>query len=95
MIIKITRPYSAKIETDDGGIRELHFKKLHPYITRVIQVGLIFDQDSDFRDLHNAMTDMAVTSMGDFTDHINSDSQELEDFHQLELLNTLKILQFV
>ncbi|GFW21483.1 retrovirus-related Pol polyprotein from transposon opus [Trichonephila clavipes] len=44
-ITEITRPYSAKVELDDGGIRELHFNKLRPYIARVGQVGLIFDQD--------------------------------------------------
>ncbi|GFT09116.1 retrovirus-related Pol polyprotein from transposon opus [Trichonephila clavipes] len=95
-IIEITRPYSANVELDDGGIRELHFDKLRPYIARVGQVGLIFDQDSDFGDLHYASTDMAVTSMGDVTDHISSDCQELADVQRLELLNTLKkILQFV
>ncbi|GFX78235.1 hypothetical protein TNCV_5135821 [Trichonephila clavipes] len=88
-IIEITRPYSAKVELDDGGIRELHFNKLRPYVARVGQVGLIFDQDSDFGDLHYAPTDMAVSSMGDVTDHISSDCQELDDVQRLELLNTL------
>ncbi|GFX20590.1 retrovirus-related Pol polyprotein from transposon opus [Trichonephila clavipes] len=82
-IIEITRPYSAKVELDDGGIRELHFNKLRPYIARVGQVGLIFDQDSDFGDLHYAPTDMAVSSMGDVTDHISSDCQELDDVQRL------------
>ncbi|GFX59076.1 pro-Pol polyprotein [Trichonephila clavipes] len=68
-----------KVELDDGGIRELHFNKLRSYIARVGQVLLIFDQDSDFGDLlYYAPTDMAVTSMGDVTDHIRSDCQELE-----------------
>ncbi|GFS40696.1 retrovirus-related Pol polyprotein from transposon opus [Trichonephila inaurata madagascariensis] len=58
-IIEITRPYSVKVELDDGGIRELHFNKLRPYIARVGQVGLIFDQDSDSGDLHYAPTDTA------------------------------------
>ncbi|GFT66576.1 hypothetical protein TNCV_2737701 [Trichonephila clavipes] len=89
-IIKITRPYSSKVDLDDGDIRELHFNKLRPYIARVVQVGLIFDQDSDFEDLHYAPTDMVVTSMGDVIDHISSDCQELEDVQRLELLNTLK-----
>ncbi|GFW46295.1 hypothetical protein TNCV_1387971 [Trichonephila clavipes] len=88
-IIEITRPYSAKVELDDGGIRELHFNKLRPYIARVGQVGLIFNQDSDFGDLHYAPTDMAVRFMGDVTDHISSDCQELDDVQRLELLNTL------
>ncbi|GFW38545.1 retrovirus-related Pol polyprotein from transposon opus [Trichonephila clavipes] len=88
-IIEITRPYSAKVELDDGGIRELHFNKLRPYIARVGQVGLIFDQDSDFGDLHYAPTDMAVRFMGDVTDHTSSDCQELDDVQRLELLNTL------
>ncbi|GFY24315.1 hypothetical protein TNCV_1013641 [Trichonephila clavipes] len=89
-IIEITRPYSAKVELDDGGIRELHLNKLRPYIARVGQVELIFDQGSDFGDLHYAPTDMAVTFMGDVTDHISSDCQELEHVQRLELLNTLK-----
>ncbi|GFW18472.1 retrovirus-related Pol polyprotein from transposon opus [Trichonephila clavipes] len=89
-IIEITRPYSAEIELDDGGISELHFNKLRPYIAKVGQVGLIFNQDSDFGDLHYAPTDTAVTSMVDVTDHISSDCQELEDVQRLELLNTLK-----
>ncbi|GFU57548.1 retrovirus-related Pol polyprotein from transposon opus [Trichonephila clavipes] len=89
-IIKITRPNSAKVELDDGGIGELHFNKLRPYIARVGQVGLIFDQYSDFGDLHYAPIDMAVTFMGDVTDPISSDCQELEDVQRLELLNTLK-----
>ncbi|GFY17186.1 retrovirus-related Pol polyprotein from transposon opus [Trichonephila clavipes] len=89
-IIEITRPYSSKVELDDGGIREIHFNKLRPYIARVGQVGLISDQDSDFGNLHYAPTDMAVTSVGDVTDHINSDCQELEDVQRLELLNSLK-----
>ncbi|GFX93219.1 retrovirus-related Pol polyprotein from transposon opus [Trichonephila clavipes] len=89
-IIEITRPSSAKVELDDGGIRELHFNKLRPYIVRGGQVGLIFDQDSDFEDLHYAPTDMAITPMGDVTHHISSDCQELEDDQRLELLNTLK-----
>ncbi|GFW12540.1 retrovirus-related Pol polyprotein from transposon opus [Trichonephila clavipes] len=41
-----------------------------------------------FRDLHYAPTDMAVSSMGDVTDHISSDCQELDDVQRLELLNT-------
>ncbi|GFV20697.1 hypothetical protein TNCV_777421 [Trichonephila clavipes] len=32
---------------------------------------------------------MAVSSMGDVTDHISSDCQELDDVQRLELLNTL------
>ncbi|GFX06436.1 retrovirus-related Pol polyprotein from transposon opus [Trichonephila clavipes] len=88
-IIEITRPYSAKVELDDGGIRELHFNKLRPYIARVGQVGFDLRSRLRFRDLHYAPTDMAVSSMGDVTDHISSDCQELDDVQRLELLNTL------
>ncbi|GFY14893.1 retrovirus-related Pol polyprotein from transposon opus [Trichonephila clavipes] len=89
-IIKKPRPYFVKVELDDGGIRELYFNKLRPYIARVGQVGLIFDQDSDFGDLLYAPTAMAVTSIRDVTDHISSACHELEYVQQLELLNTLK-----
>ncbi|GFQ84847.1 retrovirus-related Pol polyprotein from transposon opus [Trichonephila clavata] len=73
-------PHTARVKLEDGGRRELHCKKLRPYIARVGQVGLIFDQDSNFGDLHYAPTDTAVTSMVDFTDYISRDCQELDDF---------------
>ncbi|GFU17393.1 retrovirus-related Pol polyprotein from transposon opus [Trichonephila clavipes] len=78
-IIEITRPYSAKVELDDGGIRELQFNKLRPFIARVGQVGLIFDQDSDFGDLSLCSNRYGCNIYGDVTDHISSDCQELED----------------
>ncbi|GFX99467.1 pro-Pol polyprotein [Trichonephila clavipes] len=65
-------------------------RTLKDMLTRVGQVGLIFDQDSDFGDLHYAPIDMTVTFMRDVTDHISSDCQELEDVQRLELLITLK-----
>ncbi|GFV83052.1 retrovirus-related Pol polyprotein from transposon opus [Trichonephila clavipes] len=41
---------------EDGSTRELHINKLRPYISRVDHVGVIFDQDSYFGELHYAPT---------------------------------------
>ncbi|GFT53882.1 hypothetical protein TNCV_2931221 [Trichonephila clavipes] len=91
-IIEITRPYSvSKVELDDEAqeVTSLHSKGRTSWVD--LRSRLRFQGT-----FHYAPTDMAVTSMGDVTDHISSDCQELEDFQRLKLLNTLKkILQFV
>ncbi|GFQ83291.1 retrovirus-related Pol polyprotein from transposon opus [Trichonephila clavata] len=55
--VKLTRPHSCLVQTEDGSTRELHVNKLRPYISRVDHVGIIFDQDTDFGELHYAPTD--------------------------------------
>ncbi|GFR01204.1 pro-Pol polyprotein [Trichonephila clavata] len=45
------------VQMEDGNTRELHVNKLRPYISRVDHEGIIFDQDTDFRELHYAPTD--------------------------------------
>ncbi|GFQ86647.1 glutamate receptor-interacting protein 2 [Trichonephila clavata] len=56
-VVKLTRPHSCLVRIEDGNIRELHVNKLRPYISRVDHVGIIFDQDTDFGELHYAPTD--------------------------------------
>ncbi|GFR17493.1 retrovirus-related Pol polyprotein from transposon opus [Trichonephila clavata] len=56
-VIKLTRPHSCLVQMEDGNTRELHVNKLRPYISRVDHVGIIFDQDTDFGELHYAPTD--------------------------------------
>ncbi|GFQ63795.1 retrovirus-related Pol polyprotein from transposon opus [Trichonephila clavata] len=56
-VVKLSRPHSCLVRMEDGNTRELHVNKLRPYISRVDHVGIIFDQDTDFGELHYAPTD--------------------------------------
>ncbi|GFW34083.1 hypothetical protein TNCV_287671 [Trichonephila clavipes] len=56
-VVALTRPHSCLVQMEDGSTRELHINKLRPYISRVDHVGVIFDQDSDFGELHYVPTD--------------------------------------
>ncbi|GFQ95984.1 retrovirus-related Pol polyprotein from transposon opus [Trichonephila clavata] len=53
-VVNLTRPHSFLVQMEDGNTRELHVNKLRPYISRVDHVGIIFDQDTDFGELHYA-----------------------------------------
>ncbi|GFQ80210.1 retrovirus-related Pol polyprotein from transposon opus [Trichonephila clavata] len=55
-VVKLTRPHSCLVRMEDGNM-VLHVNKLRPYISRVDHVGIIFDQDTDFGELHYAPTD--------------------------------------
>ncbi|GFQ69682.1 retrovirus-related Pol polyprotein from transposon opus [Trichonephila clavata] len=56
-VVKLTRPHSCLVRMEDGNTREFHVNKLRPYISRVDHVGIIFDQDTEFDELHYAPTD--------------------------------------
>ncbi|GFY67749.1 retrovirus-related Pol polyprotein from transposon opus [Trichonephila inaurata madagascariensis] len=56
-VVKLTSPHSCLVQMEDGSTRELHVNKLRPYISRVDHVGVIFDQDNDFGELHYVPTD--------------------------------------
>ncbi|GFY65772.1 RT_RNaseH_2 domain-containing protein [Trichonephila inaurata madagascariensis] len=58
--VKLTRPHSCLVQMEDGSTRELYVNKIRPYISRVDHVGIIFDQDSDFGELHYVPTDKAT-----------------------------------
>ncbi|GFQ99715.1 retrovirus-related Pol polyprotein from transposon opus [Trichonephila clavata] len=45
--IELPRPHTARVKMDDGSEKELHLNKLRPYIARIEQIGLIFDQDDE------------------------------------------------
>ncbi|GFR23538.1 retrovirus-related Pol polyprotein from transposon opus [Trichonephila clavata] len=56
-VVKLTRPHSCLVRKEDGNTRELHVNKIRPYISRIDHVEIIFDQDTDFGELHYAPTD--------------------------------------
>ncbi|GFW39902.1 retrovirus-related Pol polyprotein from transposon 17.6 [Trichonephila clavipes] len=56
-VVALTRPHSCLVQMEDGSTRELQISKPRPYISRVDYVGVVFDQDSDFGELHYVPTD--------------------------------------
>ncbi|GFS72078.1 retrovirus-related Pol polyprotein from transposon opus [Trichonephila clavipes] len=82
-IIEITRPYSVKVELDDGGIRELHFNKLRPYIARVGQVGFDLRSRLRFRGPSSLCSNRygCIIYGGCYGSY--SDCQELDDVQRL------------
>ncbi|GFQ94467.1 hypothetical protein TNCT_504111 [Trichonephila clavata] len=52
---RTTKTTYSESKMDDGSEKELHFNKLRPYIARIEQIGLIFDQDDEFGELHYAL----------------------------------------
>ncbi|KAG8193691.1 hypothetical protein JTE90_024052 [Oedothorax gibbosus] len=69
-VVQLTRPHTALIEFEDKSRREFHFNKLRPYIARIEQVGLIFEQDEVFGDISYAPTSETKKSSNDIYKHI-------------------------
>jgi len=76
-IIKLTRPHSVLVQLEDGATRELHVNKIRPFIARVEQVGLIFEQDEEFGDISYAPTGEKVRSLSDIQQHIHSQERDI------------------
>ncbi|GFW47334.1 retrovirus-related Pol polyprotein from transposon 17.6 [Trichonephila clavipes] len=74
---------------EDGSERELHFNKLRPYVARIEQIGLIFDQDNEFGDLHYAPTDTVELDVNDIYKHVMDGSAGLENPQKHQLADLL------
>ncbi|GFY61102.1 retrovirus-related Pol polyprotein from transposon 297 [Trichonephila inaurata madagascariensis] len=74
---------------EDGSERELHFNKLRPYEARIEQIGLIFDQDNEFGDLHYAPTDSVELDVNDIYKHVMDSSAGLENSQKHQLADLL------
>ncbi|GFQ66376.1 retrovirus-related Pol polyprotein from transposon 297 [Trichonephila clavata] len=70
---------------DDGSEKELHFNKLRPYIARIEQIGLIFDQDDEFGELHYAPIDTVELDVNDIYNHVIDSSSGLENSQKISL----------
>ncbi|KAG8177924.1 hypothetical protein JTE90_027068 [Oedothorax gibbosus] len=95
-VVQLTRPHSALIEFDDKSRREFHFNKLRPYIARVEQVGLIFEQDEEFGDISYAPTSKKERSFCDIQKHMHGQevdvTREQKEELAVSLTNTLMYL---
>ncbi|GFQ82182.1 retrovirus-related Pol polyprotein from transposon gypsy [Trichonephila clavata] len=88
-IIELPRPHTARVKMDDGSEKELHFYKLRPYIARIEQIGLIFDQDDEFGELHYAPTDTVELDVNDIYNHVMDSSSGLENSQKHQLADLL------
>ncbi|GFW75333.1 hypothetical protein TNCV_4189871 [Trichonephila clavipes] len=88
-IVELTRPHTARVKMEDGSERELHFNKLRPYVARIEQIGLIFDQDNEFGDLHYAPTDTVKLDVNDIYKHVMDGSAGLENPRKHHLADLL------
>ncbi|GFR07899.1 transposon Ty3-I Gag-Pol polyprotein [Trichonephila clavata] len=88
-IIELPRPHTARVKMDDGNEKELHFNKLRPYIARIEQMGLIFDQDDEFGELHYAPTDTVELDVNDIYNHVMDSSSGLENSQKHQLADLL------
>ncbi|GFS66970.1 retrovirus-related Pol polyprotein from transposon 297 [Trichonephila clavipes] len=74
---------------EDGIERELHFNKLRPYVARIEQVDLIFEQDNDFGNLHYDPTDTVELDVNDIYKHVLDGSAGLENTQKHQLADLL------
>ncbi|GFW25970.1 transposon Ty3-I Gag-Pol polyprotein [Trichonephila clavipes] len=74
---------------EDGSERVLHFNKLRPHVARIEQIGLIFDQDNEFGDLHYAPTYTVELAVNDIYKHVMDGSTGLENSQKYQLANLL------
>ncbi|GFQ75937.1 retrovirus-related Pol polyprotein from transposon opus [Trichonephila clavata] len=88
-IIELPRPHTARVKMDDGSEKGLHFNKLRPYIARIEQIGLIFDQDDEFGELHYAPTDTVELDVNDIYNHVMNSSSGLENSQKHQLADLL------
>ncbi|GFS51711.1 CCHC-type domain-containing protein [Trichonephila inaurata madagascariensis] len=62
---------------------------LRPYVARIEQIGLIFDQDNEFGDLHYAPTDSVELDVNDIYKHVMDSSAGLEHSQKHQLADLL------
>ncbi|GFY03484.1 hypothetical protein TNCV_3211211 [Trichonephila clavipes] len=94
-IVELPRPHTARVKMEDGSERELHFNKLRPYVARIEQIGLIFDQDNEFGDLHYAPTDTVELDVNDIYKYVMDGSAGLENPQKHQLADLLSKLSDV
>ncbi|GFR20583.1 CCHC-type domain-containing protein, partial [Trichonephila clavata] len=84
-IIELPRPHTERVKMKDGSEKELHFNKLRPYVARIEQICLIFDQDDEFGELHYAPTDTVELDVNDIYNHVMDSSSGLEILKNISL----------
>ncbi|GFU34531.1 transposon Ty3-I Gag-Pol polyprotein [Trichonephila clavipes] len=81
--------HAARVKMEGRSERKLHFNKLRPYVARIEQIGLIFEQDNEFRDLHYAPTDTVELDVNDIYKHVMDGSAGLGNPQKHQLADLL------
>ncbi|GBL99975.1 Retrovirus-related Pol polyprotein from transposon 17.6, partial [Araneus ventricosus] len=88
-IIALTRPHSVLVRMEDGATKETHVNKIRPYLARVEQVGVIYDQDGDFGEIFPAPADNDCEVNCDIQGRIYEQGKELSSQQKVELVHIL------
>ncbi|GBL88996.1 hypothetical protein AVEN_255157-1 [Araneus ventricosus] len=85
----LTRPHSVLVRKEDSASKEVHVNKIRPYIARVQQVELVFEQAEDFGVLHYAPADTIRKSKIYIWEHIRKIEGVLRFQQRAELSDVL------
>ncbi|XP_055932981.1 uncharacterized protein LOC129963003 [Argiope bruennichi] len=90
-IVAFTRPHSVLVKMEDGTNKEIHVNKIRPYIARLEQVGVIYDQDNEFGEIFPAPTNCNQKSKisRDIRTQIYNQGKELSLQQKAELIDIL------
>ncbi|GBN78877.1 Retrovirus-related Pol polyprotein from transposon 17.6 [Araneus ventricosus] len=74
---------------EDGATKETHVNKIRPYLARVEQVGVIYDQDGDFGEIFPAPAGNGCEVNCDIQGRIYEQGKELSSQQKVELVHIL------
>ncbi|GBM10122.1 Retrovirus-related Pol polyprotein from transposon opus [Araneus ventricosus] len=83
-IIDRINPHSYKVKLPDGNVRHIHANKIRQFRTRAQTVGVIFEDDVEFGEIHPTPVKTSISNY-----NIEVDVSHLEEHKQLELLEHL------
>ncbi|XP_035228920.1 uncharacterized protein LOC118201016 [Stegodyphus dumicola] len=79
-IIKYCPPHSYKVKLSDGKVKHVHVNKIRKYIARVNAVGVIFENEEEFGEIHPtpqaSSQDMEVVLQKLQLEHLTGDQQQ-------------------
>ncbi|GBN50038.1 Transposon Ty3-I Gag-Pol polyprotein [Araneus ventricosus] len=74
---------------EDGAIKEIHVNKIRPYLARIEQVGVIYDQDGDFGEILPIPAHNGCGVNCDIQGRIYEQGKELSSQQKVELVHIL------
>ncbi|GBN31917.1 Transposon Ty3-G Gag-Pol polyprotein [Araneus ventricosus] len=83
-IIDRINPHSYKVKLPDGNVRHIHANKIRQFHTRAQTVGVIFEDDVEFGEIHPTPIKTSISNY-----NIEVDVSHLEEHKQVELLELL------
>lgn len=84
-ILERIKPHSYKVKLPDGNVRHVHVNKIRKFYIRTKTVGVIFENDVEFGEIHPIPVKAHSLSKSNF----EVDVSHLENNKQVELLELL------